>query len=73
MEEVLTVKEVSQILKVNVHRVYDLIKSGNLRALKLGALKVRRSSLEEFLAKIDGCDCTDLQNIKPLDLGTIGS
>jgi len=72
MEEVYTVKEVSQILKVNVHRVYDLIRTGNLRALKLGSLKVRKSALEEFLNRVDGCDCSDMTDIKPLDLASIG-
>ena len=38
MDELYTVKEVSRILKVNVHKVYDLIRAGLLPALKLGSI-----------------------------------
>lgn len=68
MDELYTVKEVSGILKVNVHTVYDLIKAGLLPALKLGSLKVRRISLMDFLEKYDGMDLSDLTDIKNLEL-----
>lgn len=68
MDELYTVKEVSGILKVGVHTVYDLIKTGLLPALKLGSLKVRRVSLMQFLEKYDGMDLSDLQDIKTLEL-----
>lgn len=68
MDELYTVKEVSGILKVNVHTVYDLIKAGLLPALKLGSLKVRRISLMNFLEKYDGMDLSDLTDIKNLEL-----
>lgn len=64
--ELLTVKEVSSILKVNVHKVYELIRAGLLPALKLGSLKVRRQSLMEFLARYEGKDLDDLENIKEI-------
>ena len=48
-DEILTVKEVSHYLKVNVHKVYELINDGLLPAFKLGSLKVSRKSLEEFV------------------------
>ena len=63
MDELYTVKEAAKIMKVNVHRVYDLIRAGLLPALKLGSIKIRRESLEEFLRKYDGMDLTDLNNI----------
>jgi len=63
MDELYTVKEVAKIMKVNVHRVYDLIYAGLLPALKLGSIKIRKESLEEFLRKYDGKDLTDLNNI----------
>jgi excisionase family DNA binding protein len=72
IEQLYTVKEVSLILKVNVHRVYDLIRSGMLPALKLGSLKVRKEALEKFLAEYEGYDLTDLNNIIKLDLNKIG-
>lgn len=66
--ELLTVKEVSKILKVNVHRVYDLVRTGMLPALKLGSLKIRKSSLEKFLEEYEGMDISDVNNIKPLNI-----
>ena len=63
MDELYTVKEVSKILKVNVHKVYDLIRSGMLPALKLGNIEIRKESLNEFLKKYDGMDLTDLNNV----------
>ena len=71
MQQIYTVKEVSKILKVNVHKVYDLIKSGLLPALKLGSLKVREESLNEFINKYDGYDLTDFNNPVKLDLQTV--
>lgn len=71
MQQIYTVKEVSKILKVNVHKVYDLIKVGLLPALKLGSLKVREESLNEFIAKYDGYDLTDFNNPVKLDLQSV--
>ena len=67
-EELLTVKEVANLLKVNPHRVYDLIRIGILPALKLGSIKIRRRTLIEFLEKYDGMDLTDLNEIKKLEI-----
>lgn len=66
--ELLTVKEVSKILKINVHRVYDLVRTGMLPALKIGSLKIRKSSLEKFLEEYEGMDISDVNNIKPLNI-----
>ena len=63
MDELYTVKEVAKIMKVNVHKVYELIRVGLLPALKLGSIKIRKESLGEFLKKYDGMDLTDLNNI----------
>lgn len=68
MQEILyTVPEVSKLIKTNTQYVYTLIKLGLLPALKLGSLKVRRTSLLEFLAKYEGKDLSDLGNIKDLE------
>lgn len=72
-DELYTVKEVSQILRVNVHRVYDLIKVGLLPALKLGNLKIRKESLQKFLSDYDGKDLTDLDNICTLNLKLVSN
>lgn len=64
--ELLTVAEVSKLLKCNVDFVYKLNKAGLLRFMKLGNLKCRRESLEEFLSKYDCKDVTDPFNVKEL-------
>ena len=69
MEDILyTVKETSKILKTNPAYVYSLIKKGYLRCMKLGNYKIRKSTIEEFLAKYEGYDFTDLDNVKELEL-----
>ena len=64
-----TVPEVAKLIKTNKSYVYTLIKLGLLPALKLGSLKVRRTSLLEFLERFEGKDLTDLGNIKDLEVG----
>lgn len=66
-EELLTVKQVSQVLKTNTAYVYRLRDAGLLKFMKLGALKCRRSALDEFIRSMDGMDATDPEHIKPLD------
>ncbi|ENK0556069.1 helix-turn-helix domain-containing protein [Clostridium botulinum] len=67
MEEYLyTVDEVASILKVNKNTVYDLIRSGNLIALKLGRLKITKATLLKFLKDFNGKDLTNLDDIKEL-------
>lgn len=39
-----------------------------LPALKLGSLKIRKSSLEKFLEEYEGMDISDVNNIKPLNI-----
>lgn len=60
----LTVKEVSEILKTNVTYVHRLRKEGLLPFIKLGQYKCREESLREFLEKYEGHDLTDPSNIR---------
>lgn len=46
-----TVKEASKVLKVNTDSVYDLVRKGQLPALRLGVMKIRGSDLERFIEK----------------------
>lgn len=65
MEEmVYTVPEVAKILKTNTDYVYNLQKAGLLKFVKIGRLKVRKKTLEEFLTKYDGYDLTNPFDIK---------
>lgn len=61
-----TVPEVAKILKVDQHKVYELIEKNILIGLKLGRLKVTRAELLRFLNKYTGKDLSDLDNIKDL-------
>lgn len=60
------IKETASVLGVNVHLVYSLVKKGFLPALKLGSLKVRKSAIEDFIAKYEGMDLSDLDNVVEL-------
>ena len=37
------------MLKVNRNFVYDEIKKGNLEAVKIGSIKIRKDKLEEYV------------------------
>ncbi len=68
MEDLLyTVPEVAKILKVDQHKVYELIDKKILIGLKLGRLKVTRMELFRFLKDYAGKDLSDLNNIKSLN------
>lgn len=62
-----TVKETAATLGVNVHLVYNLIRKGLLPAMKLGSLKIRKETLEEFVSTYEGKDLSDLDNIVLMD------
>ena len=63
----LNAKEVAAVLKTNVDYVHRLRKAGLLPFLKLGQYKVRRQSLERFLAEYEGKDLTDPFSVKELN------
>ena len=44
-----TVTEVAKLLKVNKNFVYKLIKDGELEAVKIGSIKVRRDALDRYI------------------------
>lgn len=68
MEDMLyTVPEVAAILKTNVDYVYKLQKSGIIRFMKIGRLKCRKATLEQFLKKYEGCDISDPFNIQKIE------
>ena len=45
----LSVAEVAKLLKVNRNFVYKLIKDGELEAVKIGSIKVRREALNRYV------------------------
>jgi excisionase family DNA binding protein len=62
-----TTHEVAKILHSSPNYIYELIKKGKLKAVKLKSLKIRKSALEEFLQENEGNDLSDLENIKKLN------
>ena len=65
-DKLLTVNEVAEVLKTNVDYVYKLQRTGLLKFIKIGRLKCRRSSLEDFLERFDGMDISNPEEIKEL-------
>ena len=59
-----TVQEVASILHSSPNYIYELIRKGYLPAIKLGSLKVLKTTLERFLIQNEGKDLSDLNNIK---------
>ena len=51
-EELLTFPEAGAILKVKRTRLYAMLRTGELRAVKIGKLwRISRKSIEEYLAR----------------------
>ena len=44
-----TVSEVAKMLKVNRNFVYNLIKNGELEAVRIGSIKVREEALNRYI------------------------
>ena len=66
-EMLYTVPEVAEILKTNVDYVYKLQRAGLLKFIKIGRLKCRKSTLEEFLERYDGTDVSDPFNVQQME------
>lgn len=66
MEKIYSVKEVAEMLKVNINTVHKFRKSGLLKCIKIGSFKIRESSLSAFLEKYDGMDISDPENVREL-------
>lgn len=71
MDELLSAKEVSKILKTDVNFVNEMIKAGILPYLKLRTRKVRRIALDEFMKKYEGWDISDPYH--PIKIDNIAS
>ena len=49
MEKLFTLKETAQILRVSERTIMRYLKSGKLKASKLGQWRIKESDLEKFL------------------------
>lgn len=47
----LSVSEVAKMLKVNRNFVYKIINTGELEAVRIGSIKVRKEGLNEYINK----------------------
>ena len=47
----LSVSEVAKMLKVNRNFVYKIINNGELEAVKIGSIKVRKEALNRYIEK----------------------
>ena len=63
-----TVHEVAKILHSSPNYIYKLIEYGYLPAIKLGSIKILKSSLEQFLIENQGNDLSNLDLIKKLEI-----
>lgn len=63
---VYTVREVAQILHTSPNYIYDLVNKGYLPAIKLGSIRILKSTLETFLINNEGNDLSKIENIKKL-------
>ena len=59
-----TVQEVAKMLHSSPNYIYLLIEKGYLPAIKLGSIKILKSTLEKFLLENEGKDLSDINNIK---------
>lgn len=56
--DTITVKELSQILRLGINNAYFLVKSGTIFSVRVGRqYRIPRSALEKFLCEKEGsCD-----------------
>lgn len=60
--------EVAKMLHSSPNYVYKLIEKGYLPAIKLGSVKILKSTLIKFLIENEGNDLSDINNVKRLDI-----
>lgn len=68
---IFSVHEVAKMLHSSPNYVYKLINNGYLPAIKLGSVKVLKSTLLKFLIKNEGKDLSDINCIKKLDISLL--
>lgn len=59
-----TVPEVAKLLHSSPNYIYLLIEKGFLPAIKLGSIKILKSTLEKFLLENEGKDLSNINNIR---------
>ena len=59
-----TAKEAAKIIHCSPNYIYELIEEGYLPAIKLGSIKILRTTLEQFLIENEGCDLSDINSVR---------
>lgn len=68
MDELISTKDVAEILKCNRNTVNNFIKAGLLPRMKFGCTsKCSRLAVDEFIKKYQNYDLTDPYNVKPIE------
>lgn len=70
-EMIYSVHEVAKILHSSPNYIYKLINNGCLPAIKLGSVKILKSTLIKFLMENEGKDLSDINNIKMVDVSSM--
>lgn len=68
-DELMTVDEVAKFIHTNKSKVYSLVNAGILPCIRLGRLKILKSSLLSMLVRYENCDISDPSNITYMDKG----
>ena len=63
-----SVHEVARMLHSSPNYIYKLIEKGYLPAIKLGSVKILKSTLIKFLVDNEGNDLSDINSIKKLSI-----
>lgn len=63
-----SVQETAKILHSSPNYIYELIKKGKLKAVKLKSVKILKSTLEDFLKTNEGNDLSDIDNIRKISV-----
>lgn len=61
-----TVQETAKILHSSPNYIYELVKKGKLKAVKLKSIKILKFTLEDFLKENEGNDLSDIDNIRKI-------
>ncbi len=70
-EMIYSVHEIAKMLHSSPNYVYKLIDSGFLPSIKLGSVKILKSTLIKFLMENEGNDLSDLNNIKKVEVSSL--
>lgn len=63
--------EVAKMLHSSPNYVYKLIEKGYLPAIKLGSVKILKSTLIKFLIENEGNDLSNINSIKKLNIVSV--